>query len=132
MKGVSGIYGGAISVFPELKRQFKYFNATPLVNGGYEKPTVPMNKWGVFYSRGKKVQDNNGNWVTANSQTLWSSEELLQGYFVEFQGVVYRLMQNQDRDRQGGYFIYDLEERIGNSTMTQFAPIAELGGNKFQ
>jgi len=132
VKAPRAIYGGSIAVFPELKKRFKYFNATPLINGGYEKPTTPMNKWGIFYSQGKRVQDNQGNWVTSNSQELWSTEELLQGYFVEFEGVVHRLMQNKDRARQGGFFIYDLDERIGNSTMTQFAPVAELGGNKFQ
>lgn len=132
MSSPRGIYQGTIAAFPELKVPFKYFNENPIVNGGYSDTTPFVTKTGIFYSRGKQVQDNNGNWVTANSQTIWSTDELLQGYFVEFEGVVYRLMNSQTRTRQGGFFVYELDERIGNSTRTQFAPIAELGSNKFQ
>lgn len=126
-----GIYAGSVSVFPELKKRFAYFNATPDQNGGYSNPTQPINLWGIFYSKGNRVQDNQGNWVTSNSQTLWSIQELLQGYFVEFEGVVYRLMQNRDRSRQGGFYIYDLEERIGNSSTIQWAPAIQTGSQEF-
>lgn len=126
-----GIYAGSVSVFPELKKRFSYFNATPLQNGGYSNPTQPVTIWGIFYSKGSKVQDNQGNWVAANSQALWSIQELLQGYFVEFEGVVYRLMQNRDRSRQGGFYIYDLEERIGNSSTVQWAPVIQTGAQEF-
>lgn len=128
---VRSIYQGSVAVMAELKVSFKYFNESPIVNGGYRDSTPSVSKWGIFYSQGKRVKDNQGNWVTSNSQTLWMTEELLQGYFVEFEGVVYRLMQNKDRGRQGGFFIYDLDERIGNSTKTQFAPVIETGANEF-
>ncbi len=128
---VRSIYQGTINSFPELKVRFKYFNESPIVNGGYKDATPFADKWGIFYSRGKKVQDSNGSWVTSTSQTLWSLDELLQGAFVEFEGVVYRLMNDSDRARQGGFFIYDLDERIGNSTLKQFAPVAETGANEF-
>lgn len=125
------IYQGSLLSFGELKRTYSYFNANPLVNGGYEKPTEPLKKSGIFYARGKKVQDSNSNWVTSSSQTLWSTEELLQGYFIEFEGVVYRLMNDKTRVRQGGFYVYDLEERIGNSTFNQYRPVAETGSNEF-
>jgi hypothetical protein len=127
----AGIYQGTLHSFPELKRPYKYFSENPIVNGGYKDTTPSIPKLGIFYSKGKRVQDNHGNWVTSTSQTLWSTEPLLQGYFVEFEGVVYRLMNDSDRARQGGFFIYDLTERIGNSTRQQFAPVAETGANEF-
>ncbi len=125
------IYQGTINAFSELKRPFRYFNENPIVNGGYKDMTPFTTLYGIPYSKGKRVQDNNGNWVTSTSQTLWVTEALIQGAFIEFEGVVYRLMNDADRGRQGGFYIYDLTERIGNSTLKQFAPVAETGANEF-
>ena len=130
------IYQGTLSVFPEVKRPYKYFDQDPIVNGGYEAPTEFLTKRGIFKTEGKRVQTNNGNWVTSSSWKLWSTEVLLPGKFILLDSgngapVVYRIMQDADWHRQGGFYVYNLEERIGNSTLKQFRPIAESGANEF-
>lgn len=125
------IYQGTISSFPELKERYKYFSQDPIVNGGYNDTTPFLAKRAIFRTRGKRVQDNNQNWVTVNNLTLWSQEVLNDGKFILYKDVIYRIMQSADWVKQGGFFVYELEERIGANTLKQFAPVAETGANQF-
>lgn len=123
-------YPGMLASFPELKRPYKYFDEAPIVNGGYDERTPFITKTGIFRTRGKRVKISNENWVTVNTYSLWSIEELLDGKFILLDGVVFRIMQNADWKKQAGFFVYELEERIGNSTLQQFAPVANLGSDQ--
>lgn len=125
------IYQGTLLSFPELMKSFKYFDESPMVNGGYDERTPFISKRGRFKPEGKRVKDNGGNFVTSSGWTLWSTTPLLPGKFILFRDVVYRIMNDTDWAYQGGFYVYSLEERIGNSTLKQFRPVAELGGNEF-
>lgn len=131
MSELNAVYGQSLLSFPELFRKFKYFNQSPLNNGGYDDKTPYIEKRAVFRDDGSKAKDPNGNWVRTSRKTIWSQERLMPGAFVLFNGLVYRIVSDQAWPRQGGFYVFELEKLVGNAGVNEVKPAANLGQGSF-
>jgi len=128
---MNAVYGDPLLSSPELFQKAKLFNQKPLINGGYDERTPFVTIRGIFQDENSGVKDNHGNWVKTRNKTVWSRTKLPAGAFILFEGVVSRIMTDQDWPRQGGFYVYGLEKVIGDSGQPMVAPPAQLGGADF-
>ena len=73
-------------------------------NGGYGE------RYNVVYvmvapqNYGSHVLTVNGNLIRTNNKLFWSESVLQSGYFIEFDGAVYRFSRDNEWIREGGYW----------------------------
>lgn len=118
---MAGVYGDMLLHFPEQVRTFQVYEMEALVNGGWRKvcdefgAVIYQAVKGVFQNtRGGGARESNGNLVETDGCEFWSAAGGLGGKFVDFRGGVYRLLDTNRWDSEGGFHRYGLEKVVGN------------------
>ena len=121
---VGGVYGSMLNMFPELFVRVPYFQMDAQTNGGYGE------RYNVVYvmvapqNYGSHVLTVNGNLIRTNNKLFWSESVLQSGYFIEFDGAVYRFSRDNEWIREGGFFGMVAEQMVGdNGSNTTGTPV---------
>lgn len=122
MSTIYSMYGNTLDAWAELKEVFTYFSQDPRNGDGYTNRSAEVNKVGVVQNLASGVVDSNGHLVNTDNRMLWIDEELTTGWFIRRQGVVYRIMVDNDWNQEMGFFSYSLERVIGANGDTQTEP----------
>lgn len=124
------LYPGILAM-PQLFQKAKLFNQSPLVNGGYDKKTPPIDIRVIFRDETSAVKTEGGVLVRTRKKTIWSRKELPAGAFIWFENLVFRIVTDNDWGLQRGFFIYEIEKVIGDNGKPAYIPAAQLGGHDF-
>ncbi len=124
------VYGEMLLAFPEQFRQFSFFEALANLNDGYGERQNVKKYYGVIQTSNSTVKDLNGNLVRSIHYRLWTRSKFpdslgSMGRFVDFGGLVYRVMSESDWPTEGGFYFHDLEKVIGTSPAKDQAPADE-------
>ena len=135
---MSGVYGDMLLFFREQFRNFHLFQMNPKVNGGWEivkdldGKTIYTVVLGILQdTRGDAIKEYNGNLVETDGRELWTKTKGLAGYFFDFDGSTYRLIDSSKWDFEGGFFRYGLQKVVGNNATESDQSSWNLGGNSF-
>jgi len=137
---MGGVYGDTIQAFPEQMRTFPYFDMTALQGSGFGPRTSVGTTRGVLQcTRGRKVEDSNGNLVIKRGVRYWTRDILEVGRFLQADGIndvvpgVYRIGQPDNSwTREGGFTVYDMELVVGNDGLETVAPVFDTGGSELR
>jgi hypothetical protein len=115
-----GVYGEMLLAFPEQIRSFLLFDAEAGLNDGYGPRQNIVKANGVIQTSTSTVKDENGNLVRSVHYRLWTKTKFpdaigSMGRFVDFGGIVYRVMSESDWPTEGGFYFHDLEKVIGTA-----------------
>jgi hypothetical protein len=105
------VYGEMLSVFPELLREFKVFKMKPRTGGGYGERYDEKSVRGYWSWRKQSKLDEQGGLLALNYQaTFWAKvdfftreAQIAQGDFVEVDAEVFRVIDDQNFSREGGF-----------------------------
>jgi hypothetical protein len=122
-----------LSCFAEAMEDLPYFNMTPKPDGGWGPRTDESTISGVVQctGEGRMLKPSNINAAVTRKQMLWTEDDLETGRFVEWEGDVYRVKQNDTWDREAGFNIYTLEKVIGGDGREALDPAFRTGEGKF-
>jgi hypothetical protein len=109
------VYGEALLAFPEQFRDYLYFDADPKIGDGYEGRENVKSATGVVQTATSRAKDSNGNLVISRNYKLWTATKLGAGKFVEFEGLIYRVMTDADWPNEGGFYDFDIEKVVGST-----------------
>ncbi len=130
---MSGIYGDNLLAWPEQQRAVTVFNMTAKINGGWE--TVSGSEKtiiGIYqHTVEKQIKDGNGNLVKTGGLELWTSEQNLDGLFIDQGGTIYRVKASNDWSFEGGFVKYSLEKVVGNNGTEHDESAWNTGYNSF-
>ena len=121
----SAVYGNPLLSFPELWRDFVFFDADPKLNDGYGKRQNETQGWGVIQTATSRVKDSNNKLVVTSQYRLWTDSKIKMGRFIDFEGVVYRNMTDADWPTEGGYYEYTIDKLVGSSPGEKATPVDE-------
>lgn len=129
---MSGIYGDMLLAWPEQYTSLTVFDMTPGINGGLSSVDgSELAIKGVFQNtRSGASKDSNGNLVETNGMELWTSTGGLSNKYLSWEGKLYRLIDNNNWSREGGFYRYGLEKVVGNATESDNASW-NLGSGSF-
>ena len=129
---MSGIYGDMLLAWPEQYTSLTVFDMTPGINGGLSAVDgSELAIKGVFQNtRSGASKDSNGNLVETNGMELWTSTGGLSNKYLSWEGKLYRLIDNNNWSREGGFYRYGLEKVVGNATESDNASW-NLGSGSF-
>lgn len=135
---MSGVYGDMLLYFREQFREFSLYQMNPLINGGWE--VVKDESGNVIYTqvsgilqdtRGDAIKESNGNLVETDGRELWTKVKGLAGFFLDFDGSTYRLIDSAKWEFEGGFYRYGLQKVVGNNATESDESSWNLGGNSF-
>lgn len=135
---MGGVYGDMLLHFREQFRDFYLFQMNPKINGGWD--IVADNDGKTIYTtisgilqdtRGDAIKESNGNLVETDGRELWTRTKGLAGYFLDFDGITYRLIDSSKWDFEGGFFRYGLQKVVGNNATQSDQSAWNLGENSF-
>lgn len=131
---MSGIYGDMLLPFQEQMESLSVYRMTPRQGAGWD--TVEGSE--IFFqgiiqnTGGSRIKDGNGNLVKTDGMELWTRVSGLAGYFLQYEGIIYRLgMGDNDWRRQGGFLRYTLEKVVGNNGSESDDTAWNTGHNSF-
>jgi hypothetical protein len=127
-----GVYGEMLDFFPEQFRSGTYFEQEPLINDGYTRGEIPPDETpitGVFQNNTSDIFDGNGNLVKRKGLYLWIMTPLVEGRFVRFQDVVYRIVVGNEWPSEGGFYEYQIKRLVGSNGDDAIEPAFNLGNN---
>lgn len=132
---MSGIYGDMLLAWPEQQRSITVYDMTAKVNGGWDVVDGSQQTIiGVFQNtRGGGDKDSNGNLVRTEGRELWTRTGNLDGKFLTWDGVVFRLSapDTNDWSFEGGFYRYGVQKVVGNNGTESDNAAWNLGGNSF-
>lgn len=114
---MSGIYGDMLLHFTEQMEDLAAYRMTPRQNGGWtpQLGSTVYFKGIIQNTGGNRIKDGNGNLVRTSGMEVWTTQEGLEGSFMGYGGMTYRLTGDNDWSRQGGFYRYSLEKVVGNN-----------------
>ena len=132
------VYGDMLLYWPEQRRSLTLFDMTPKINGGWNKVTdqsgnlITQTITGVYQNTsGDSTTDSNGNLVHKKQLELWTETGGLSDKFTTYNGSVYRLKSDNDRESEGGFYRYQLEKVVGNNGTESDNATWNTGSNTF-
>ena len=137
---MSGVYGDMLLAWPEQQRTIEVYDMNPKINGGWDPVKDQQGKVikttiiGVFQNtRGGGDKDSNGNLVRTEGRELWTQTGGLDGKFLTFDGLVFRLSapDASDWSFEGGFYRYGVEKVVGNNATESDQSSWNLGHNSF-
>lgn len=130
---MSGIYGDMLLAFPEQMESVSVYQMTPRQGGGWTSVTgSTITVKGIIQNTtGDALKDASGNLVKTGGLEFWTAKADLDGYFMTYSGIVYRLTRSNDWMKQGGFARYSMEKVIGNHGSGSDNTTWNLGGNSF-
>ena len=111
-----GAFGNMMSMFPETQIMVDYFDQQPLHGGGYGPRTDFSKVRGILQcTTGRRVKTSNGYKIIGRGMKFWTETPLQAGRFISDGVYVYAVSvpASDDWEREGGFYIYDLERVIG-------------------
>lgn len=130
MNSPTGVYGGAMLDFPEQFQQFQYWLATANFNDDWTPVDPPLFARGVFHSDRSGIKQENGMTVNYSHFHLWTSVIMEEGYFVRWNGTVYRVLHNDDWTQSDGMTRYHINRVIGSDGVNTTTTTFSNGANK--
>lgn len=130
---MSGIYGDMLLAFPEQMESVSVYQMTPRQGGGWTSVTgSTIEVTGIIQNTtGDTLKDASGNLVKAGGLEFWTATTDLDGYFMTYSDIVYRLTRSNDWMKQGGFARYSMEKVGGNHGSGSDNTTWNLGGNSF-
>ena len=130
---MSGIYGDMLLAFPEQRQTITVYEMTANINAGWTKtPGSDVQVSGIYqHTRGKQIQDSNGNLVESSGLEFWTETGNLSGKFTQIEGIVYRLISDNNWNKEGGFLRYGLEKVVGNNGSQPIYTTWNTGTNNF-
>lgn len=110
---MAGVYGNMLLHFGEQRSEVTYFFMPPLHNNGYGPREDVTTIRAILQNSWSKTKDNNGNIVRMKEEHMFYEGKLEDGWFIEYQGIVYRLTGDSDWPRTGGFYHYLLSKLVG-------------------
>ena len=105
------VYGDMLSAFPELMADYEVFKMDPHLGGGYGKRYGKRTVSGYWSWRKHTKMGIEGDLRTENDQaTFWAQDDFLtgkklvgQGDYVEMEGVVFLVIEDDSFSHEGGF-----------------------------
>jgi len=127
---ITGIYGSELPSFPEQHQEFKWWKASAQFNDGWTLTTNPVLLYGIFHNYKSGIANSNNMTISYSHYFLWCSEEMDDGDFIQWQGVTYRILHDNNWTTQNGYTQYLINKVVGSNGTNQVDPVFSSGGSK--
>ena len=130
---MSGIYGDMLLHFLEQMENLSAYKMTPKQGAGWDTvagSTVTF-KGIIQNTGGSRIKDGNGNLVKTDGMEVWTQKAGISGYFMNYGGLTYRLVGDNNWSRQGGFIRYSLEKVVGNNGTESDNTTWNTGYNSF-
>ena len=130
MNSVPGVYGGNMLDFPEQFQSYEFWRANANFDDDWTPIDPPGFNRGVFHNDRSGIKQENGMTVQYSHYYLWTRQEMEDGYFVRWRGIVYRVLHDDDWTASDGFTRYHINRVVGSdgtgSTATSFNNGANL------
>lgn len=130
---MGGCYGDFLLAFPEQFTSITVFDMAPKINGGWviDEDSYVTVKGLYQHIGGQSLRENNGNLEQGSKVEFWSETPGLNNKFTTIDGKIFRLKNDWDWIREGGFTHYGLERVDGNDGTESVDTSWNLGGNNF-
>lgn len=125
---LGSIYGEMLDFFPEQFRTVIYFNQNALLNNSYGDRENESRITVIVQNNTTETKDQNGNLVTVNGEFVWSFAKLNDGWFIDFEGIVYRIVTDDNWPTEGRFYRYKIEKMTGTPDANNTSPTFNIGG----
>lgn len=126
------IYGDMLSFFPELFVSFDYYSLSTKVKSGYDNRQDLGKITGIFqYLKKGELKRENDTITSVEVPTIWTRDTLVEGNFIVYRDINYRIVKNATWLFEGGFSCYILEEFVGNLDTQQPFEYVNLGQNSY-
>lgn len=126
------VYGDILSFFPELFVSFDYYSLSTKVKAGYDNRQDLGKVTGIFqYLKKGELKRENDTITSVEVPTIWTRDTLVEGNFIAYGDVNYRIVKNATWLFEGGFSCYILEELVGNLDTQQPFEYVNLGQNSY-
>jgi hypothetical protein len=103
-----------ILAFPEQLQTVNYFDMQPGHGSGYGQRMDVKPIQGILQcTEGRRVKNQNGNWVVTRGVHFWYEGVLVMGRFIDDGQMVYRIVKDDDWTTESGFAVYSLERVTG-------------------
>lgn len=125
-----GVYGNMMNYFQVQFVDIEYFDMLPLMNSGYDKTkdregdiAIIETIRGCFQNmRGNQAKTSNGNLITVQTGDVWTETELKLGKFLSFNNFTYRIVNQNEWNREAGFYSYAVEQVTGDDGSLTIIP----------
>lgn len=127
------VYGNMLCAFPELFKQFDYFQMKPQVKSSYSKRYNLVKIRGILqYLKQSELKVENDTFADINVPTLWTKQKLNVGnYFIQQGEEVFRIVNHATWLYEGGFNCYVLATVVGNTDSQEPFEYVDLGQNSY-
>jgi hypothetical protein len=130
--GDGGVYGEPLLAFQEQLQEINYYDMPPLQETGYGPRQSYGTIRGVMQTSESRIKQSNGNLVLAVVRFLWTDEMVIAGKFIQGDdGVIYRVVADNDWTREGGFTRFTLEKLVGANGDDTLDPGMSVGTGNF-
>lgn len=125
---MASVYGDLLIYFPELFREVNYYSMTAKVGAGYtqngdDRPIRCIMQAGSGLRLSDRVRTGSESYAAvlhhADQNQIWCEEPLEVGYYVDYKGRAYRLVEELDWALEAGFYAYSIEKVLGNDGRTE-------------
>ena len=127
---MGGIYGTTMEAFEQSP--VTYYEALAGYDTGPGAPQNAKTVMGHLQCIERQTRNANGNLVVTRQMRFWTRQTLLEGWFIrDNDGLVYRIVKDNEWLREAGFNIYDLGKVVGDNGNADEDPGMSVGTGNF-